>query len=322
MNSEADDEAVILTSISRSFGEVEALSDITCSLPRRSVVGLLGPNGAGKSTLLRVLCGYLVPDSGAGSICGHDLVADPLAARQCIGYMPERAPAPGELTVGEYLSFVASVCGVESHSLKASVDKAIDRSGLGGARARLSRNLSRGYRQRLAIAAAIVHEPPVIVLDEPAAGLDPNQIYELREVITSLGAEHTVVVSSHIMQEIEAVAQRVLILDHGKLVAEGPPDTILGGGGLTWDAVIEGVPEGPYTLNQLLETFPGQAVVLEGKGENVSRARVRFAPEPESGQTAVFDWAVKSGVKLSELNETREGLESVFRRLTGSRSGE
>ena len=317
-----------LSSVSLSFGALEALSSVDCSSPARGVVGLLGPNGAGKTTLLRVLCGALVPDSGAVQVCGIDIFESPVAARANIGYMPERAPAYEELTVNEHVSFIARTCGVPGRELAGAVDRALRRSGVESVRHRLIRNLSKGFRQRLSLAGAIVHMPALIVLDEPGAGLDPNQIFELRALITELGQEHTVIVSSHIMQEIEAVADRVLILDRGRLVADGEASSLLGKQRQgVWEAEIRG--DSRKALDSALFAFDGETTVLEpdtrgssssGNTSNAGRIslRVRLIPadSTEDGETAVFDWAVRHGLKLSGLQRVREGLESVFRRLT------
>lgn len=311
--------AVAFSATSLSFGSLEALSSIDCSIQSNGVVGLLGPNGAGKTTFLRVLCGYLLPDSGEVHIGGVNVFEDPVRARERIGYMPERAPAYGELTVEEHLRFLARVCGVPRDGIGEAVGRAAKRSGIESVRHRLARNLSRGFRQRLALAGAIVHAPQVIVLDEPSAGLDPNQIFELRSLITGLGKDHTVIVSSHIMQEIEAVADRVLILDRGRLVADGEAATLLGPGmSNVWEADITG--ESQHGVDTALSAFRGEATILS-RSDDSRALSVRLKPDgsAENGETAVFDWAVANGLKILQLQRKKEGLESVFRRLTDHR---
>lgn len=306
--------------LSMQYGALTALSGVGFSIPAGEVVGLLGPNGAGKSTLLRILCGYLVPDSGSVSVCGLDTAEEPLRTRRSIGYMPERAPAYGELTPVEYLSFVAAACGVMKGARSGAINRAIERSGLSPVTHRLNRNLSKGFRQRLALAAAIVHDPSLVVLDEPGAGLDPNQIQDLRSLITELAQTRAVIVSSHIMQEIEAVASRVLILDEGRLVADGSPATLLGSDPARWIAVVSGIKR--PALEQQLERYHGEAQIVEMLSSKSGSFRVRFVSSGQMSETSVFEWAVQCGVRLSELGPESDRLESVFRRLTHSQDRE
>ncbi len=305
-----------LAGVTRRFGELYALSGIDITLGNQEVVGLLGPNGAGKTTLLRVLCGYLIPDEGEVTVCGADMLADPVTGRKEVGYMPERAPAYGEMTVTEYIDFVAACRGIAA-GRRDKVERALERSGTHTVSHRLVRNLSKGYRQRLALAAAIVGEPRLIILDEPGTGLDPNQMYELRQLIVSLGNRHTVLVSSHIMQEIEAVSDRVLILDNGKLVADGSAGELLGSDGTAFEALVVGA--SADRLEELVRSFSGNAVVIE---RSESGTRIRFEPGEQAEQSVVFDWAVSNGVSLSEIVPVRRGLESLFRRLTAGVSDE
>ncbi len=303
-----------LVGVTRRFGELCALSGIDITLGNQEVVGLLGPNGAGKTTLLRVLCGYLIPDEGEVTVCGTDMLADPVTGRKEVGYMPEQAPAYGEMTVTEYMDFVAACRGVAA-GRRDTVERALERSGTHAVSHRLVRNLSKGYRQRLALAAAIVGEPRLIILDEPGAGLDPNQMYELRQLIVSLGNRHTVLVSSHIMQEIEAVSDRVLILDNGRLVADGSAVELLGTGSTAFEALVVGA--SADRLEELIRSFSGNAVVI---ARSESGTRVRFEPGEEAEQSVVFDWAVSNGVSLSEIVPVRRRLESLFRTLTAGES--
>lgn len=301
--------------ITRRFGDLCALSGVDIALGNREVVGLLGPNGAGKTTLIRVLCGYLVPDEGKVTVCGADMLVDPIAGRREIGYMPERAPAYGEMTAAEYVDFVAACRGIAA-GRRDSVEGALERSGTSAVSHRLVRNLSKGYRQRLALAAAIVGEPRLIILDEPGAGLDPNQMYELRQLIASLGKQHTVLVSSHIMQEIEAVSDRVLILDGGRLVADGNAAELLGAESSAFEAVVVGA--SAERLQELVRSFSGNAVIT---GRSDTGTRIRFEPGENAGQSVVFDWAVANGVSLSEIVPVRRRLEALFRKLTAGESG-
>ena len=221
-------EAVIeIDGVSKRYGRVAAVSDVTLAVERGEVVGLLGPNGSGKTTLLRMLTGYLSPSAGRLTVAGHDTVREPMEARRRIGYVPESVPLYSHMRVREFLAFMARLRGVPRRAVADAVARASERVRLDQMTAAPIRTLSRGYRQRVAIAQALVHQPEVLVLDEPTNGLDPRQIIETRSLIRELAGEHTVVMSSHILGEVEKTAQRVAILLGGRLlcvrsVAETP----------------------------------------------------------------------------------------------------
>jgi ABC-2 type transport system ATP-binding protein len=197
------------------------VDDLSFEVPRGEVVGFLGPNGAGKSTTLRILSGFLGMTSGKVSVDGHDVTTDSYAARKCIGYMPEAVPLYPEMRVAEYLSFRAELKGVARRERRVNVDASMEQANVSDVASVPIGKLSKGYRQRVGLADALVAKPPLLVLDEPTAGLDPNQIVEVRDVIKALGREHTVLLSTHILSEVEASCSRVVVIDRGKLVAEG-----------------------------------------------------------------------------------------------------
>jgi ABC-2 type transport system ATP-binding protein len=205
----------------KRYGARLAVDDLSFDVPRGEVVGFLGPNGAGKSTTLRVLAGFLGMTSGTVTVDGHDVVSDSYAARQCIGYMPEAVPLYPEMRVSEYLAFRAELKGVARKERRANVDAAMEKANVTDVASVTIGKLSKGYRQRVGLADALVAKPPLLVLDEPTAGLDPNQIVEVRDVIKALGREHTVLLSTHILSEVEASCSRVVVIDRAKLVAEG-----------------------------------------------------------------------------------------------------
>jgi ABC-2 type transport system ATP-binding protein len=214
-----DGPIVSIEGVSKLYGSVAAVSDVTLEVRRGEVLGLLGPNGSGKTTLLRMLTGYLSPTSGRLSVDGHDTERDRMAARRCIGYVPESLPLYSHMRVREFLRFMARLRGLDSAASDAAVAEVAEQVGLGDRLAAPIRTLSRGYRQRVAIGQALVHRPDILVLDEPTNGLDPRQIIETRNFIRGLAGRRTVIMSSHILGEVEKVADRVAILLQGRLLS-------------------------------------------------------------------------------------------------------
>ena len=210
--------AIIAKGVSKRYGPTLALDSLDLDIARGEVFGLLGPNGSGKTTFIRLLAGYLLPTSGHLEIDGCDSVRDTLRARARIGYVPEAAPVYGNMRVREFLTFMARLRGLPARQVGGAVDRVIDMLALGAVAHRPARVLSRGYRQRTAIAQALVHDPPVVILDEPTNGLDPRQIIEIRELIRGLAGHHTVIVSSHVLPEVARIADRVAILLDGRLL--------------------------------------------------------------------------------------------------------
>jgi len=210
--------AIIARGVSKRYGPTLALDSLDLDIERGEVFGLLGPNGSGKTTFIRLLAGYLLPTAGHLEIDGCDSVRDTLRARARIGYVPEAAPVYGNMRVREFLTFMARLRGLPARQVGGAVDRVIDMLALGAVAHRPARVLSRGYRQRTAIAQALVHDPPVVVLDEPTNGLDPRQIIEIRELIRGLAGHHTVIVSSHVLSEVARIADRVAILLDGRLL--------------------------------------------------------------------------------------------------------
>jgi gliding motility-associated transport system ATP-binding protein len=210
--------AIIARGVSKRYGPTLALESLDLEIERGEVFGLLGPNGSGKTTFIRLLAGYLLPTAGQLEIDGCDSVRDSLRARARIGYVPEAAPVYGNMRVREFLTFMARLRGLPARQVGGAVDRVIDMLALGAVAHRPARVLSRGYRQRTAIAQALVHDPPVVILDEPTNGLDPRQIIEIRELIRSLAGHHTVIVSSHVLSEVARIADRVAILLDGRLL--------------------------------------------------------------------------------------------------------
>jgi len=207
--------------LTKDYGTVVAVRDVSFSVGKGEIVGFLGPNGAGKSTTLRVLAGFLGATSGRVRIAGHDIVEAPLAARRALGYMPESAPLYPEMRVSEYLLFRARLKEVPRSKRASAIGGAMERAGVTHMAGTVIQHLSKGYRQRVALADALVANPPLLILDEPTAGLDPNQIREVRALVKDLGSERTVLLSTHILSEVEATCERAIVIDRGRLVAEG-----------------------------------------------------------------------------------------------------
>ncbi|MES5482813.1 ABC transporter ATP-binding protein [Bradyrhizobium sp. INPA03-11B] len=210
--------AISASNVSKRYGPVLALEGLTLDIHAGEVFGLLGPNGSGKTTFMRLLAGYLLPSAGRLMVAGHDVVGDSLAVRRRIGYVPEAAPLYRQMRVREFLAFMARLRGVPERNVKGAVERIVDRLALSAVADKPTRALSRGYRQRTALAQALVHDPDILILDEPSNGLDPRQIIEMRQLIRSLAGRHTVLISSHILSEVEKTCDRVAVLLNGRLL--------------------------------------------------------------------------------------------------------
>jgi ABC-2 type transport system ATP-binding protein len=209
--------------LSKTFDGIAAVDDLSFSVEPGEVLGFLGPNGAGKSTTMRMLAGFITPTGGSASICGHDVAQEPIAARSALGYLPEGAPHYGEMTVGSFLDFIADLRGLKDAHRKSRLDYVIGRLQLDGVIAQTIETLSKGFKRRVGLAQAIVHDPKVLILDEPTDGLDPLQKHEVRTLIGEIAKEKTIVISTHILEEVDAVCTRALIIARGKLVADDTP---------------------------------------------------------------------------------------------------
>src|SRR6188472_3365773 len=212
--------------ITKRYGQHTAIDRVTFSVAKGEVLAFLGPNGAGKTTTMRILTCFMPPTEGRATVAGYDCLEQSMDVKRRIGYLPETPPVYQELTVQEYLRFVGRLRGLAGAVLTTAMSREIERLGLGSVQHRLIGNLSRGYRQRVGLAQALIHDPPVLILDEPTVGLDPRQIIETRSLIRSLAGDHTVILSSHILPEVSATCQRIVIISDGKLVAEDTPENL------------------------------------------------------------------------------------------------
>ena len=213
-------------SVTKKYGQRIAVDHLDFLVNKGEILGFLGPNGAGKSTTMNIITGYLSATEGAVKLDGHDILEEPQEVKRQIGYMPEQPPLYMEMTVGSYLSFVADIKGVARSRRRENIDKAMERTMITDIRGRLIKNLSKGYKQRVGLSQALIGTPPVLILDEPTIGLDPQQIIETRNLIRELGKEHTIILSSHILPEVQAVCTRVLIINRGKIVASDTPENL------------------------------------------------------------------------------------------------
>jgi ABC-2 type transport system ATP-binding protein len=294
--------------LSRDFSGHPAVNDISFHLQRGEVLGFLGPNGAGKTTTMNMVTGNLAPSAGEVHIAGHDLFGDPRAAKAEIGYLPENPPLYRELTVREYLRFCARINGIPRHKLASAMDAAVERCGLDEVSERLIGNLSKGYQQRVGLAQAIIHMPSVVILDEPTVGLDPIQIREIRRLIGELGKEHGVILSTHILPEVQAICDRVQIINRGRLVFS---DTIEGLGHRIEHASLTVALHQPPDRQTLAE-LPG---VEACEALEPGRFRLHFKSEHDPSE-ALVEQSVQQGWRLYELMPERASLEDVFVELT------
>ena len=299
--------------LSKRYPTRLAVDDVTFSVKQGEIVGFLGPNGAGKTTTMRVITGFLPPTSGWARVAGHDVVAQSAKARAAIGYLPESAATYLEMRVGEYVSFRARLEGVPGRAVRGRVAEALDQCLLGEVAGRKIESLSKGFRQRTALAGALVHQPPVLVLDEPTIGLDPVQIIKIRETIRLLGRDRAVLLSTHILPEVESVCDRVLIIDRGRIVAEGTPAELR--------AKLAGTPtlrtawKGSVAVHDGLAKLPGVSAVEVEESAGETRARILCLPGADPRED-VFRLAVENGWVLRELAREALTLEDVFVRLT------
>jgi ABC-2 type transport system ATP-binding protein len=212
--------------LQKRFGAIKAVKGVSFNVKKGEVLGFLGPNGAGKTTTMRMITGFLPPSSGSAVVCGHNIIKEPVKVKDKIGYLPENAPAYDSMTVTNFLSFAAEIRGFSGSNKKERIGSAIEKCRLEKVRHQSIGTLSKGYRQRACFAQAILHDPPVLIMDEPTDGLDPNQKYVVREMIKEMAAEKVIIVSTHILEEVEAVCSRAIIISNGTIVANGTPDEL------------------------------------------------------------------------------------------------
>ncbi len=294
-------------SLTKRFAAVNAVNDVSFEIGSGEVVGFLGPNGAGKSTIMRILTSFIPATSGTAQINGHDVFSDSMEARRAIGYLPENVPLYPEMRVREYLTFRAKLKEVARGGRRARVDDAMKRCGISSVATRPIGHLSKGYRQRVGLADALVHDPAILILDEPTIGLDPNQIREIRQVMKNLGEEHTVVLSTHILPEVEMICKRFLILDRGRIVTQDRIDSLKERTRVSvgFDTIPDGAEETLSSISGVTRvTRENDRFILDtAHGDRPARAAI---------EKQVFQAAVGKGWVITELARRAITLEDVF----------
>lgn len=300
--------------LTKDYGRIRAVENLTFHVEKGEILGFLGPNGAGKSTTMRILTGFMPPSAGCCRIGGQDVFEKAREVKRRIGYLPENVPLYPEFTAREYLRFVARLKGMPARGVEEAVNRIVEKCGLESVRDRLIHKYSKGFRQRLGIAQALIHTPDVIILDEPTIGLDPAQIREVRELIRSLGREHTIILSSHILPEVSQVCDRVLIIKKGRIVAEDTPENLtrsVAGFG-TCQFLARGQME---SVQAVLEGDPIlDGVELSADGDGLLRGTLSLGEEDRRG--AILRTLVERGVEILEFSTRKASLEDVFLELT------
>jgi ABC-2 type transport system ATP-binding protein len=301
-----------LRGISKNYGEIEALRGISTSIERGEIVGLLGPNGAGKTTAMKILVGYLLPSAGTALIDGTSVVEQPLEAQTRIGYLPENAPVYTDMLVQQYLQFMAEMRELDVATARVRITAAVNECDIGDVLTRPIGDLSKGYRQRVGLAAAILHDPEILILDEPTNGLDPNQIVEVRGLIRRMGQTKTVILSTHILTEVEASCDRAVILIDGLIRADGSLQELTE----SRAQVVQVAPDDPDRAMQAFESLRGVDRVMRGEfSDGFHSFRLELSGEHDVGEQ-IFEVARQQGWPLRELRRDDQTLEQVFRQLT------
>lgn len=303
--------------LSKVYDNTPALTDVSFSVQKGEILGFLGPNGAGKTTTMRILTGFLPPTSGTARVAGFDILNQSMDVRKRIGYMPENPPIYEDMTVTSFLRFISRIKGVPKSKEKSRLDYALQRCALESVRGRLIGNLSRGYRQRVGLAQALIHDPEVLILDEPTIGLDPSQIIEIRQLIKGLAGDHTVILSSHILPEVEQTCGRVVIINRGRIVAVDTPEKL--------SMSLRGANLYAISVRRPSEDFAVKLAALDGV------VHVELQPQEgsfvvESGKDRdireeLAEWIVQQKVGLLELRPVAFTLEDVFVQLTTAEKG-
>jgi ABC-2 type transport system ATP-binding protein len=305
-----------IKNLTKKFGSQTVLDDISFTVNKGEVLGFLGPNGAGKSTTMKIVTSFWAPNSGSVMVDNIDVAKDSIAARRKIGYLPETVPLYDDMRVFEYLKFVAQIRGIEKDQVKARVKEVIKKCGLEKVFRKPIEELSKGYRQRVGLAQAIIHNPEILILDEPTTGLDPNQIMEIRELIKTIGREKTVIFSTHILGEVSATCDRVIIINNGKIVGEGSPSELAAKAG-SRDLIYVKI-KGPKeeVMNKIKQMEGVKTVEYKDmEGSDI----FGFEIEPESGvdlREKLAMTVMNSGWGILEFNKKSVSLEDVFRELT------
>ena len=310
--------------LSKKYARHVAVNNISFSVEKGDIVGFLGPNGAGKTTTMRILTGFMPPTAGKATVAGYDVFEHPYEVKKRIGYLPEAPPVYGEMSVQDYLMFVARLKNVPGGEVKSRTEQVMERCAVADVKSKLISKLSKGYRQRVGLAQAIIHNPEVLILDEPTSGLDPKQITETRDLILRLAGEHTIILSTHILPEVEAICRKVIIINRGKLVATDSVEHLKhrGIGNAVQVQVDTNGQADAQAVRQRLEQVSGVSKVLE---KTASGERLYYEVESLPDRNPRADIArsiVHAGWNLLEMKSTTLSLEEAYLQLTGAQPGE
>ncbi len=303
--------------LTRKFKDLVAINNVSFTLEKGDILGFLGPNGAGKTTTMRIITGYIPATSGTVNVAGYDIFENPLAVKKRIGYLPEHPPLYQELTVKDYLSYVANLKGVDGRKIQSELGRVTELCSLEAVFNRLIDNISKGFRQRVGLAQAMIGDPEILILDEPTVGLDPNQIMEVREMIKNLAQNHTVILSTHILPEVTMTCQRVVIIHQGKVKAEDSIDGLLSRFHRSYRIHVQ-TRSGDGQLVQNLESIQGVNRVLPG---NNGQGSFVVEADDKGIREVVAQKIVESGAGLLELHSSTISLEEVFKELTTEEKG-
>jgi ABC-2 type transport system ATP-binding protein len=298
-----------VSNLVKTFGRQRAVDDISFSVAEGSILGFLGPNGAGKSTTMKIATCYLPPTSGSVSVCGYDVTTQSIDVRKSVGYLPEHNPLYLDMYVKEYLQFVGSCYGMKQSLINKRIDEMVQLTGLTVEQRKKIGALSKGYRQRVGLASALIHDPKVLILDEPTTGLDPNQIIEIRKLIKEVGRTKTVILSTHIMQEVQAICDRVVIINKGKIVADNHVTQ------MQQDNSAELEVEFATAIDPKKIIALNAGINLRSIGNNKYSISM---PKGIDIRSALFQLSTQEGWQLTELKKVEKSLEDIFRQLTGA----
>ncbi len=304
--------------LTKHYGPVTALQNATFRVNRGEVVGFLGPNGAGKTTTMKILTCFIAPSDGTALIAGADIFEDSIAVRRAIGYLPENTPLYTEMLVLEYLEFAGKMRGLDGSALAARVRTVVEETSLGDVLGKSIGELSKGFRQRVGLAQALIHEPPVLILDEPMSGLDPNQASEIRELIREIGRERTVILSTHNLAEVQVTCGRVLIISGGRLVADDTPEELAARAGKPrFVATVRKEGRSASEVRAVFSAMENAGAVIEKEGLGADELVVEVVPKGHEDLRAdIFRAAVSANLVLVGLEQRGENLEDIFRQLT------
>jgi ABC-2 type transport system ATP-binding protein len=301
--------SVVVSQLTKVFGKQKAIDNISFEAKKGEIIGFLGPNGAGKSTTMKIATCYIPPTSGTVNVCGYDIHSSPIEVRRKIGYLPEHNPLYVDMHVHEYLKFIGNLHGLKGKALKDRSDMMIGMCGLTQEQNKLISSLSKGYRQRVGLAQALIHDPEVLILDEPTTGLDPNQLVEIRNLIRQVSQDKTVIFSTHIMQEVQALCSRVVVINQGAIVANDPLEALQTGNTKITKVTVE------FSSSIDIELL--RAVDGVNKVNQLSETKYAlFSDKDEDIRQAVFQLAAKEGIPLIGINLEEESIEQVFQQLT------